>query len=595
MPITKKKRVVKPKVEKPKVEKPKKPLKPWFNLPPIPHGYRKSSMLEALEKKKVNMWGYYRIDSKLINKSLEEPEVEEEIKVEPEKQTIPGLVGKFHKLKKDYEKSNNTEEKKKILLEIEKTKKEIIALNKILKGGNKKQSFNDFTLTQLKQIAKIYNQFVLIEDIENSSKNELIKKLEKHLYLEDGNLKLKEHTFEIKKKQKVVMEPQNNENTYYIENLNSEEQLNKIPDNIENLYINKISFYDDKQNEIKYYNANLPLNLERLYVNLKSNFYITTEEIEDKFKIPFGCEVVNFSLKLKNYTNKIYMVNKKDYKPIKEMIIEKKKYFNVNNNEYVYNTIKPEIGTFNKDYITFTIPNKYLGGNKNILGGNKKQSFNDFTLTQLKHIAKTYNNYILFQDIDNANKNELINEIEKHLYLENEELKLKKHTFEITKSEKQKKVVETVKPKKDKTNAYYISLLNNEEQLNQIPDDVESLYIRGINTVINLDTGMFENKRFIHANLPLNLQRLFIRNGLYSKEEIEDLFKLPFGCEIAEFKCVGNTPKYLKFELDKKDYIPINNIYIDSPNRKIKPIITASEDTLFAKQKIKKDNRKVLK
>ena len=181
MPITKKKRVVKPKVEKPKVEKPKKPLKPWFNLPPIPHGYRKSSMLEALEKKKVNMWGYYRIDSKLINKSLEEPEVEEEIKVEPEKQTIPGLVGKFHKLKKDYEKSNNTEEKKKILLEIEKTKKEIIALNKILKGGNKKQSFNDFTLTQLKQIAKIYNQFVLIEDIENSSKNELIKKLTEDL------------------------------------------------------------------------------------------------------------------------------------------------------------------------------------------------------------------------------------------------------------------------------------------------------------------------------------------------------------------------------------------------------------------------------
>jgi hypothetical protein len=53
------------------------------------------------------------------------------------------------------------------------------------------------SLKQLRQIAKAYNEYMLIENFNTINKVDLIKELEKHLDIIDGELSLKPHIFEL--------------------------------------------------------------------------------------------------------------------------------------------------------------------------------------------------------------------------------------------------------------------------------------------------------------------------------------------------------------------------------------------------------------
>jgi len=78
-------------------------------------------------------------------------------------------------------------------------------VNKIMGKGEPKEeefSLNSFTLKQLKQLVEIYNEFINIDNVDKASKKELVEELEKHLYINDEGLNLKEHSFDIVKKNK---------------------------------------------------------------------------------------------------------------------------------------------------------------------------------------------------------------------------------------------------------------------------------------------------------------------------------------------------------------------------------------------------------
>jgi len=204
-------RPAKPKEEKVKKVKEAKPLKIYYKLPPVPKGYRQATMQEAVQAKKVNYWGISKVDNKLL-------EGKEKVDKGALMVKIAGLRGKLNRLKREIDASKTNDEKTKLMSEFEPAKQELLKLNEKLQKANmsggaksepkKEETFNDYTLKQLRNIAKMYNEYVLIENVDKATKAELIEELEKHLYIEAGELKLKEHTFEIIKKKKIVKKPE---------------------------------------------------------------------------------------------------------------------------------------------------------------------------------------------------------------------------------------------------------------------------------------------------------------------------------------------------------------------------------------------------
>jgi len=68
---------------------------------------------------------------------------------------------------------------------------------------------------------------------------------------------------------------------------------------------------------------------------------------------------------------------------------------------------------------------------------NNYKSFEEMTLKSLKKIAKIYNNLVNIDNVDNLTKEELITELEKHLYFSGKNLKTKVETMELTKKDKE--------------------------------------------------------------------------------------------------------------------------------------------------------------
>jgi hypothetical protein len=65
---------------------------------------------------------------------------------------------------------------------------------------------DDLTLKQLRKIANVYNKVVYIENVENATKETLINELKNHVDVLNGQLVLKDHTFEImKNKEGTIM------------------------------------------------------------------------------------------------------------------------------------------------------------------------------------------------------------------------------------------------------------------------------------------------------------------------------------------------------------------------------------------------------
>jgi hypothetical protein len=114
-----------------KVSKPKKEPKLTVFCgitQPVPKGHRLGSMKECLDSKQVRYYGLKKIDNKLLDTINVKKETKSELMIK-----IAGLMGKLTKLKRDLEASKKTEEKKKIIEEHEKVRKEVLFLNDKMK------------------------------------------------------------------------------------------------------------------------------------------------------------------------------------------------------------------------------------------------------------------------------------------------------------------------------------------------------------------------------------------------------------------------------------------------------------------------------
>lgn len=110
-----------------KVSKPKKEPKLTVFCgisQPVPKGHRLGSMKECLDLKQVRYYGLKKIDNKLVDSINIKKESKSDLMIK-----MAGLRGKLTKLKRDIESSKNFEEKKKIMDEYEKVRKEILSLN----------------------------------------------------------------------------------------------------------------------------------------------------------------------------------------------------------------------------------------------------------------------------------------------------------------------------------------------------------------------------------------------------------------------------------------------------------------------------------
>lgn len=95
---------------------------------PIPKGHKLGSMKECLEMKQVRYYGIKKIDSKLVESVNEKKDSKIDLSSK-----IAGLKGKFFKLKKNIDASNNASEKKKLIEEFENVRKELLLLNDKIK------------------------------------------------------------------------------------------------------------------------------------------------------------------------------------------------------------------------------------------------------------------------------------------------------------------------------------------------------------------------------------------------------------------------------------------------------------------------------
>jgi hypothetical protein len=123
--------------------------------------------------------------------------------------------------------------------------------------------FNDLTLNQLKKIVKTYNDYIKLETTENKTKKELIKEIEKHLYIEKGIIKIIKPDLEITIKEKEIKteikEPQKRIkptilNEVYITNFQT--GINKILQPL-NFSFSEKSFNEIKEKGYKIFNFNM--------------------------------------------------------------------------------------------------------------------------------------------------------------------------------------------------------------------------------------------------------------------------------------------------------------------------------------------------
>jgi hypothetical protein len=109
----------------------------------VPKGYRLGSMVECLEKNKVNLYGIYKIDSKLIKEKLASKKKEskkdkplKEMDIRLTQAALKGKITAFNREIKTLEKEDddrNIPLIKKITKQIEKTNEEIKKLSELIK------------------------------------------------------------------------------------------------------------------------------------------------------------------------------------------------------------------------------------------------------------------------------------------------------------------------------------------------------------------------------------------------------------------------------------------------------------------------------
>jgi hypothetical protein len=124
---------------KPKLKpKKEKKLKIYFGREEIvPEGYRRASMLEALEKNKISYYGVKKIDTKLLNMNFDKKK-NEILKKELILKSAQ-LRGKLNNFKRqiDYLKGKDEKERTKYINEFNKYKKELITVLEKIKTLDK--------------------------------------------------------------------------------------------------------------------------------------------------------------------------------------------------------------------------------------------------------------------------------------------------------------------------------------------------------------------------------------------------------------------------------------------------------------------------
>jgi hypothetical protein len=121
------------KIKKPKKEVIKKPkkeviLKVFCGITdPIPKGYRLGSMKECVDKNQVRYYGLKKIDSLVIKSINKKKEDYADLQVQ-----AAGLKGTISKIKRDFNKTTDLNEKKKLLEEFENNKKKLLNIGEKL-------------------------------------------------------------------------------------------------------------------------------------------------------------------------------------------------------------------------------------------------------------------------------------------------------------------------------------------------------------------------------------------------------------------------------------------------------------------------------
>jgi len=148
----------------------------YCGISKTPKGYRLGSMVECLEKGKVNLYGLYKIDSKLIKQKLASKKKEskkdkpiKEMDVRLTQAALKGKITAFTREVKTLEKEDDDRNLpliKKITKQIEKTNDEIKKLSELIK---KMKDGKDIKIN-LKDLKAVEKKIPTVDEIKGIKK-----------------------------------------------------------------------------------------------------------------------------------------------------------------------------------------------------------------------------------------------------------------------------------------------------------------------------------------------------------------------------------------------------------------------------------------
>lgn len=105
---------------------------------PIPKGFRLGSMQECFDAGKVMYYGVKKVDNKILNSKKMKDKALMDINTLSLK--VSGLMGSLNKIKKQYQRSDNPEEKIKLKTEYDNLAKEITIITELIKKSKEKNT-----------------------------------------------------------------------------------------------------------------------------------------------------------------------------------------------------------------------------------------------------------------------------------------------------------------------------------------------------------------------------------------------------------------------------------------------------------------------
>jgi hypothetical protein len=105
---------------------------------PVPKGFRLGSMQECFNAKKVMYYGIKKIDNNILNsKKMKEKAL---MDIDALRTKVSGLMGSLNRIKKQYQRSDDPEEKVKLKKEYDNLVQEINGITELIKKSKEKNT-----------------------------------------------------------------------------------------------------------------------------------------------------------------------------------------------------------------------------------------------------------------------------------------------------------------------------------------------------------------------------------------------------------------------------------------------------------------------